>query len=151
MDFIIRDRNYFKQNILHRIADSLDKEIDDYMIDIISGSKKIDGLDVKPIRQQLFYENRDQIINDTISVLELRIKELEEENQKLYQKNMFKLSDTQEEKLTRWKETHNCKNRNKSHGAIGGQYKYTFVPTSIGAFCSVKCSCGAEIDLSNEV
>ena len=67
---------------------------------------------------------------------------------KMYHKNMFELSDSQEEKLKQWKNNHQCKNRNKSHGAVGGQYTYKFVPTGIGVFCEVICSCGEKINIS---
>ena len=36
-------------------------------------------------------------------------------------------------------------------GAIGGKYKYIFVPTSIGTVGSIKCSCGGDILFSELV
>ena len=35
-------------------------------------------------------------------------------------------------------------------GAIGGSYTWKFVPTSIGTFGSVQCSCGEEFSFQEE-
>lgn len=145
MDFIIRDSSYFKKNILERVAENLDSEINKYISDVIKGSVKLEDVDSLGLRRILLYENKELIENEIIQDL---IKELDEVNQKFWKRNRFSLSDNQEDKIKLWEETHECKNRGKHHGAIGGQYTYKFTPTSIGTFCEVKCSCGETIDVS---
>ena len=50
------------------------------------------------------------------------------------------------QEMQEWYKTHNNgKCANSYHGAIGGNVKFLIVPTSIGDFITVKCSCGAEL------
>lgn len=64
----------------------------------------------------------------------------------------FPISAEENEKIEAWKkqhlsEAHGSKTsveRLAFGGAIGGTFKYEFVPTSLGVIGSVKCSCGAE-------
>ena len=137
-----------KQNILHRIADNLDIELDKYIIDILTGFKNISGLDSKLLRRKIYEENKEEIINDMINILQEEVDSLRAENIRPYQKSRFELSESQEIKITTWEKNHECKHRNSSQGAIGGRYTYEFVPTSIGVFCSVKCSCGESLNIS---
>jgi len=147
----IRFRN-LKQSILHRVADNLDTEIDKYIIDILTGMKHIDNFDSKLLRRRIYEENKQGIINDIITILQEEVNQLKAENNRLYQKNKFELSESQETKINVWKKSHDCKYKKSSdemfRGAIGGQYTYEFVPTSIGVFCGVKCSCGQKLDIS---
>lgn len=54
-------------------------------------------------------------------------------------------------KIDKWYETHNQgKCASGYHGAIGGNITFEITPTSIGNFITVKCSCGAKLEL-NEV
>lgn len=55
-------------------------------------------------------------------------------------------------KLQKWYEEHNngdC--TRKYHGAIGGNISFEIVPTSIGTFITAKCSCGATLELNDEL
>jgi hypothetical protein len=69
----------------------------------------------------------------------------------------FILTDEQERKIKEWDnpETgHVCslkrENGNgKYAGAIGGHLSYSFTPTSIGEIVTVKCACGAELDVTD--
>lgn len=146
---MIKDYKYYKGNLLHRIADKLDSEVNQYFIDIMNGDKRIEGIDLNKIRWTLFKDFHEDIINNINQKLKQENDELKIQLRESLNKSRFSLSDNQEEKLKQWKDTHKCKNRNKSHGAIGGQYTYKFIPTSIGVFCSVKCSCGEELNISD--
>ena len=58
-----------------------------------------------------------------------------------------KLTEAMHDKMAEWHETHNdgrCCNR--YHGAIGGDVSFEIVPTSIGEFITVRCTCGATLD-----
>ena len=49
--------------------------------------------------------------------------------------------------MEKWYKKHNRGKCAKSyHGAIGGDVIFEIVPTSIGDFLTVKCSCGATLD-----
>lgn len=54
----------------------------------------------------------------------------------------FPISEEEQEKIKKWQKEHD----RKVHGAIGGDYTYEFIPTSVGTFGSVKCTCGAEFE-----
>lgn len=59
----------------------------------------------------------------------------------------FPISEDEQEKIKEWQRKHD----KEVHGvtnvtAIGGKYTYEFIPTSIGTFGSVKCTCGAKFD-----
>lgn len=64
----------------------------------------------------------------------------------------FPISAEENEKIEVWKKQHlaeahgvkTSEERLAFGGAIGGTFKYKFVPTSLGVIGSVKCSCGAE-------
>lgn len=63
----------------------------------------------------------------------------------------FPITKEEDEKISEWtmahlKEKHWDKKNDcpKSFGAIGGNFTYNFIPTSIGIIGTVKCSCGAE-------
>jgi len=137
-----------KQNILHRVADNLDEEIDEYIVSVLTGFKNISGLNSKFLRRQIYEENKEEITNDMINILQDEINQLKEDNKKLIRKNTFKLSESQETKIDAWKKIHDCVHRESNQGAIGGRYTYEFIPTSIGVFCTIKCSCGKELDVS---
>lgn len=63
---------------------------------------------------------------------------------KLYGRT-FVIDDDEQEKIDEFKAKHN----HGSAGAIGGQYSYTFTPTSIGTVGTITCSCGESFDFSN--
>ena len=56
----------------------------------------------------------------------------------------FPISEEEQEKIKEWQKKHNEEGHNGS--AIGGKYTYEFIPTSIGTFGSIKCTCGAKFD-----
>lgn len=66
----------------------------------------------------------------------------------------FPISEEDQKRITRWQKEHDKEAHGitdiKGHlakaGAIGGDYTYEFVPTSIGTFGSVKCTCGAKFE-----
>lgn len=107
-----------------------------------------------------------------IEAVEKRNKYLEEENAKLkdeaykdkelsatvekyneMQKDIrrgFPISEKEEETIKKWIKEHEEEKHGANYkkgvyrksGAIGGSYTYKFVPTSIGTFGSIHCSCG---------
>ena len=104
---------------------------------------------------------------DKISRLEeinkkLRSEHYEDEelqNMKQELKNMkedyyrgFPITKEEKEAIDKWKEQHeeevHClhtlEDRLRAGGAIGGSYRYEFIPTSIGTVGKVVCSCGEE-------
>lgn len=54
----------------------------------------------------------------------------------------FPISEEEQTMIDTWIDTHECKHRGSSEGAIGGRYTYTFCPTSIGVLGTIECSCG---------
>jgi len=67
---------------------------------------------------------------------------------------MFDLTDKQKKEAFEFVENHDCSLGldafgNKNVGAIGGETTYCFSPTGLGTVEVVKCSCGAELNLTN--
>jgi serine/threonine protein kinase len=68
----------------------------------------------------------------------------------------FPISKEEKEKINAWINKHEeekhprPKNSFPRGGAIGGCYTYRFVPTSIGVFGTIKCSCGEEFTFQEE-
>ena len=59
-----------------------------------------------------------------------------------------KITEEMHDKMQEWYRTHNDgKCANGYHGAIGGNVVFEICPTSIGDFITVKCSCGAKLDM----
>jgi hypothetical protein len=66
----------------------------------------------------------------------------------------FPISEEEQEKIKEWQKEHDkevhgvtdIKGRLTKAGAIGGDYTYEFIPTSIGTFGSIKCTCGAKFE-----
>lgn len=66
----------------------------------------------------------------------------------------FPISEEEQEKIREWQKEHDkevhgitdTKGYLTKVGAIGGDYTYEFIPTSIGTFGSVKCTCGAKFE-----
>jgi hypothetical protein len=68
----------------------------------------------------------------------------------------FELTEREYKKIEEWDKTHECKLKpkhgvDKYCGAIGGSLSVEFTPTSIGTFITVKCSCGAMLDLDDGI
>jgi hypothetical protein len=58
---------------------------------------------------------------------------------------LFQLTDEQVEQTEKWKEE-----REKYVGAIGGQFGYIFIPTSLGHIMKIKCyATEEELDLTD--
>lgn len=79
--------------------------------------------------------------DEEVTQLKKRIELLEEES-----RNGFPITKEENEKIREWQQEH-VKEKHKGNsyaGAIGGNYTYEFVPTSIGTIGTVKCSCGEE-------
>ena len=60
---------------------------------------------------------------------------------------IFQLSDTQLEKIKQWDTDHKC---NKYGDVTGARLEYCFIPTGLGDVTIVKCSCGAELDVTED-
>lgn len=79
-------------------------------------------------------------------------KRLQEATQDL--RRGFPISEEKNRKIQAWiqkhdEEVHGADYKNHKYrksSSIGGAYKYEFVPTSIGTFGTVICSCGARFD-----
>lgn len=67
----------------------------------------------------------------------------------------FEVTQEQYELYKEWADTHECPYRTnggyRNVGAIGGADTFCFTPTGIGDIVHVKCVCGAEIDLTDEL
>jgi len=112
-----------------------------------------------------------QKIKDTLDSQECIIERLRDDNKSLKEENYkdvelqemekrlnkaledyrrgFPISEKEYENLKEWQNNHIMtkhwdikNNRPKSFGAIGGNFTYEFIPTSIGTLGTVKCSCG---------
>jgi hypothetical protein len=61
-----------------------------------------------------------------------------------------KLNDWMDKHLKEkhWDTHHNCC---KSFGAAGGAFTFEFLPTGLGVFKTVKCTCGAKFDFGEDV
>ena len=58
-----------------------------------------------------------------------------------------KITKEMHEEMAEWYKTHNeGKCAKRYHGAIGGDVQFHIIPTSIGNFLTVKCSCGSELN-----
>lgn len=120
-------------------------------------------------------------ITSNIKIRDSRIESLKEENKKLKNEtykdseltNMkekyesmkkdlmrgFPISEEEEKRIEEWrlkhdKEVHGITTldqRLRAGGCIGGRYKYTFIPTSIGIIGSIKCNCGEEYTFQSDL
>lgn len=63
----------------------------------------------------------------------------------------FNISEEEWKQINEWKKKHEQEKHegNNYHGAIGGNYTFIFVPTSIGVIGTVRCSCGEEFTFQN--
>ena len=60
------------------------------------------------------------------------------------------ITEDMHSRIAKWHRYHNRgKCHARFHGTIGGDVSFEIVPTSIGEFITVKCSCGAKLDISN--
>ena len=58
-----------------------------------------------------------------------------------------KITEEMHNTIAKWYETHNNgKCASSYHGAIGGNVKFEIIPTGIGDFLTVRCSCGATLN-----
>jgi len=68
----------------------------------------------------------------------------------------FSYTDEELDQIHEWVKNHKCTLEEdpnfpgyKKVGAIGGEITYSFTPTGLGMISKVKCTCGAELDLTN--
>lgn len=92
--------------------------------------------DIKQLREENNLLKTEHYKDDVIS-------ELKKENQELKHKlrNFFCISDDERNEISMWKKSLDEKYQ-RQVGAIGGGYKYIFVPTSIGTLCKIVTSDG---------
>lgn len=58
-----------------------------------------------------------------------------------------KITKEMHEEMQEWYKTHNNGKCARSyHGAIGGNVQFEIVPTGIGDFLTVRCSCGSKLE-----
>ena len=68
----------------------------------------------------------------------------------------FPISKEEKEKIKEWINKHEKEKHPRSKmdyprgGAIGGCYSYHFVPTSIGTFGTIECTCGEKFTFQEE-
>lgn len=62
----------------------------------------------------------------------------------------FVLDADQVAKANRWAIRHKC-SRAGQYGSAGDKFSFTFCPTGIGDFVAVQCSCGAALDLTENL
>ena len=62
----------------------------------------------------------------------------------------FDLDQDQVGRANRWAKRHKCE-RAGQYGSAGDKFSFTFCPSGIGDFVSVKCSCGATLDLTGNL
>ena len=108
----------------------------------------------KNINENLRKENqklKDEHYKD--EELQMWKRKYENAQKELY--NGFGITDEEMEKIREWQNKHDAevhgltdsRMRLKAGGAIGGRYKYEFLPTSIGVAGTVICGkCGARFD-----
>lgn len=79
--------------------------------------------------------------DEEVTQLKKHIESLEEEI-----RIGFPITKEENEKIREWQQKHTKEKHggNSYSGAIGGDYTYKFIPTSIGTIGTVKCSCGEE-------
>lgn len=92
---------------------------------------------VKKMEEQLEEYNKDTEIQ------KLK-KEIEDLKNELAYGSKFEITAEENEKIKEWINKHieEKHNGNRYAGAIGGQFIYEFIPTSIGTVGTIKCSCG---------
>lgn len=63
----------------------------------------------------------------------------------------FSIEHDKLERVHKWVAEHPCKLRGKYQGAIGGAITYSFTDTTIGQIQTVKCACGGEHFISDDL
>ena len=61
----------------------------------------------------------------------------------------FEIPDDDVKEYRVWLKEHNKVCDSKDVGAIGGRFKFSFTPTSLGCILIIKCACGEQLDLSH--
>ena len=105
---------------------------------------------------ELKAKRKEEVRDEYVKQLEADLAEEREER-----KHSFVISDEEWNKMVKWQEDHiaerhsyidaDGKKQAKLAGAIGGRFRYIFVPTSIGIFATCKCSCGEELNIGEEL
>lgn len=60
----------------------------------------------------------------------------------------FQLSPNENIKTNEWRKTHK-KYCNVEDSAIGGRFRYIFIPTSLGTIKEIECICGQKFVISD--
>lgn len=63
-------------------------------------------------------------------------------------RNGFLISEEENKKIDLWVKQHEIDHPG-GHGCSGGKYSYIFVPTGIGTFGKIRCTCGKEFSFQN--
>lgn len=69
----------------------------------------------------------------------------------------FELSNADTDRIDEFERMHDCPLRTNEYGIegeiyvgpIGGNLTFSFTPTGLGVIAKVRCSCGAELDLTD--
>ena len=104
----------------------------------------IDRLNKADEEQDYAYKQLEEWNKDEeIQKLKNKIESLQDELRNI-RRYSFEITHEEYKAIEEWKKKHVEEKHNGDSyaGAIGGRYKYIFVPTSIGTVGSIKCSCG---------
>lgn len=64
---------------------------------------------------------------------------------------IFRISGENFQKLEEFRQTHMKTCRDKYPDSIGAMFTYEFIPTGLGCLATVKCPCGAEEDIGDNL
>lgn len=105
------------------------------------------------------YENNKRLYNDNKELksehykdeelirLSKQVEELKEKLCTANKLNAFTLTEEEKKRIEEWQNKHNDeKHPDRYFGAAGGELTYSFTPTGIGMFGTVRCVCGEEFD-----
>lgn len=93
---------------------------------------------ISELRKEIEHLKSETYKDEELSRLKKELKETREEL-----RNGFGITSEEDEAIRAWINEHE-RNHPGGHGVSGGKYQYIFVPTGIGVFGKVKCTCGAE-------
>ena len=105
------------------------------------------------LRRRNEYIESEKYKNEELS----RMKQEVESMRKSYYRG-FPISEEEEAAIEAWKIKHDeeahgittFEQQLKAEGVSGGRYTYIFVPTAIGTFGKIRCSCGAEFEFTDD-
>lgn len=108
---------------------------------------------IKHLREENNRLKSENYKDEELTMMQARVSELEKGLSEM-RKYGFSISKEEHDAIMEWQRKHEeevhgavtLEQKMRRGGAIGGNYSYHFVPTSIGVFGKVKCSCGAEFE-----